>query len=89
MHFEPACTPGQELTLRLDTAQRAAAKLTERDVLVLRRALEHPDGVINPTSGRYGNTERRMAKLVKLGVAIPNAHGDWYITETGRLAINQ
>lgn len=60
--------------------------LTVIDRRTLQAGAQHPRGVINPQVARYGATERRMAKLVRLGFANPNAHGDWYITDEGRKA---
>lgn len=65
--------------------------MTTRDDLSVidRRTLQagarHSLGVINPQTARYGATDRRMAKLVRLGCATPNPHGDWYITDKGRV----
>lgn len=88
MRFPPALTPGQESALRLDTATRAAKRLTEKDKAVLKEGAAHRDGVIKPKKwSNFDRPEKRMAKLVEIGCAIPNAHGDWYITPTGRLAV--
>lgn len=74
-----------ELALKLDTITRAIKKLTAHDITVLREGVRHPNGVMRPMpKSNFDRPEKRMAKLVKLGCAIPNPHGDWYITQTGR-----
>lgn len=88
MRFAPACTPAQESILRLDTITRAIKNLTAHDIAVLREGVRHPDGVMNPApKSNFDQPAKRMAKLVSLGCATPNVHGDWYITQTGRDAI--
>lgn len=73
-------------------AERAARppkppRLGELDIGTLKLGLRHPDGVIAyPFADRYKNQERRMAKLVAMGLATPSPHGDWYITDAGRAA---
>lgn len=89
MKFEPACTPAQTATLERDTAMRAVKKLTGRDVIALRDGVRHPDGVMRPSpASNYDRPEKRMAKLVAAGLATPNAHGDWYITDFGRRVVS-
>lgn len=64
------------------------SKLTGHDVAALQLGARHRDGVINPArSSNFDRPEKRMAKLVAMGLAEPNAHGDWYITEAGRKAV--
>lgn len=88
MRFPPALTPGQDSALRLDTAMRAAKELTDKDIAILKEGAAHRDGVIKPKKwSNFDRPEKRMAKLVALGCAFGIAHGDWYITPTGRLAI--
>lgn len=62
--------------------------LTSHDRATLRQGAAHRDGVIRPVkSSNFDRTDKRMAKLVQMGLAIPNAHGDWYITDAGREAL--
>lgn len=64
----------------------AVGLVPERYLARLSAGCSHRDGVI--TAGvklsNFDKPEGRMAKLVALGLAIPNAHGDWYITANGR-----
>lgn len=64
--------------------------LTERQASILREGAAHRDGVVRPSiyPGFEGVTTRRsVKKLESLGLIEPNAHGDHYITEAGRAAI--
>lgn len=65
-----------------------SSKLTEGDIRLLRQGAAHMHGVISPMAGRFNNGERRIEKLVRIGLATPNPHGDWYITDAGRAAID-
>lgn len=61
-------------------------KLTENQVKILREGTRHRDGVVRPSiaAGYAGVvTRRNVARLEALGLIIPNAHGDHYITEAG------
>lgn len=70
-----------------------AMKLNDRQKGILRRAAAHPDGVANPAADISGfgrkNGYATMAVLKREGLIIPNAHGDWYITDAGRAAVDE
>lgn len=81
-------TAGETITLKLDSAKRVAQKLSQHEVAALRQGARHEDGVIRPNKmSNFDKPEKRMAKLVTLGLATANAHGDWYITQAGRDAL--
>lgn len=65
-------------------------KLTEAQTRELERGAAHPDGVIAPSMPRGWARkawERRMGTLVANGLAEANAHGDFYITDVGRITL--
>lgn len=63
-------------------------ELTIRERRALEDAAKHPHGVFKLSApmnglGKAAN-ERSAKKLVDGGLIVPNAHGDWYITDEGR-----
>lgn len=70
----------------------AGKLLTENMYALLTRGAASPIEVISDTGAGRGfartNHNARMATLVRCGLAVPNVHGDHYITPAGRTALD-
>lgn len=69
-----------------------AIALTEYELADLRRATQHPNGVFSiqgPRGLRHASKTRSAKKMETAGLLEPSPHGDWYVTEAGRLRVAQ
>lgn len=67
----------------------APIRITKADIDALRAGAQHPEGIIKPVLKSAAHRhEKRMIKLMAVGLVLPSVRGHHYITDAGRDAID-